>query len=142
MVLNPSIKVWYTWTYAYTCVCASKVTNPHYAGIMQISMHMYMCVYAHPINVQTIEFLIMNLRYSISQKKLKYVRCGTVTVLCWCGRSTLLVRSWCAHGSLLVRSWYAHGSLLVRSWYALGTLMVCSRVQLTNRYGTVHGSVC
>ena len=50
---------------------------------MQISMHMYMCVYAHPINVQTIEFLIMNLRYSISQKKVKVcaVRYGYGTVL-------------------------------------------------------------
>ena len=69
--------------------------------------------------------------HTVSVKKmLKYVRCSTVTVLCWCGRSTLLVHSWCALGALMVRS-----------WCALGTLMVCSRVQLTNRYGTVRGSV-
>ena len=65
------------------------------------------------------------------KKKLKYVRCGTVTVLCWCGRSTLFVHSWCGLGALLVRSWYALGMLMVRSWCALGTLMVRSRVQLT-----------
>ena len=45
------------------------------------------------------------------KKKLKYVRCGTVTVLCWYALGTLLVRSWFALGALLVRSWYAHGSL-------------------------------
>ena len=75
--------------------------------------------------------------YTVSvKKKLKYVRWGTVMVLCWCGRSIY------ALGTLLVRSWFALGALLVRSWFALGTLMVRSRVQLTNRYGTVRGSVC
>ena len=34
------------------------------------------------------------------KKKLKYVRCGTVTVLCWYALGTLMVRSWYAHGSL------------------------------------------
>ena len=82
------------------------------------------------------------------KKKLKYVRCGTVTVLCWYALGALLVRSWCAHGSLLVRSWCALGTLLVRSWFALGALLVRSwyahgslesSIDESVRYGTRFG---
>ena len=75
---------------------------------------------------------------TVSVKKVKYVQCGTVTVLCWCGRSTLLVRSnWCSRGVLMVRSWCALGTLLVRSWYAHGSLE--SSIDESVRYGTRFG---
>ena len=86
--------------------------------------------------------------YSISQKQLKYVWCGTVTVQCWCGRSMLVVRSWCGLGALMVRSWCALGTLLVRSWFALGALLVRSwyahdslksSIDESVRYGTRFG---
>ena len=71
------------------------------------------------------------------KKKLKYVRCGTVTVLCWYALGALMVRSWCALGALLVRSWFALGALLVRSWYAHGSLE--SSIDESVRYGTRFG---
>ena len=80
--------------------------------------------------------------YTVSvKKKLKYVRCGTVTVLCWYALGALMVRSWCALGALLVRSWYAHGSLessideSVRYGTRFGLLAVGKRARMHGMHG-------